>query len=269
MSHIINSEKDIAIMSQQLEKLRSKGYTSSILEEILNTMIPQNAEFPIEAVIGDSQSPAFFNELEKKIELNPEVLKIYLDKQLNTLTQVYPNLKEEIFNNYILLTLAHETEHYYQHLIVKGYVDFPYKLVVDGYKNLTMLKLPKDIKPIHAKRKINRFLRDSHDKKTLLERNANVEATDLLCQIAKYENNEKMLEILSRQLSFQQSLGYEFSNGSMERTYKRRQMSSVYHSFDFSEEIPTQDRVRYDLPLDKETRKKVLKKQFNIYKPSN
>lgn len=261
MSHIIKTEHDIVIVSQLLEKLRSQGYKDDILEEILNTIVPQNINLPINVIIGNSQKPAFFNEKEKKIEVSSKILKNYINKQIVLLIRIYPDFEKEIFNNHILLALVHEVEHYYQCLIENKYVDFQYKVVIDGYQNLKNLKLPKDLNPISALIKINRFFKYSDVADSLLERNANVEAYDLLLTVAKYENNKEMLKILRVLLSYQLSLGYKgLNNGSMEKTYRKKGIISVYNSFDHNEMIPIEDIVRYGLPIDRETRKKVLTK---------
>ena len=98
-----------------------------------------------------------------------------------------------------------------------------------------------------------------------MERSANVEAYDLLVKVAQYENNIEMLKILNDLLSYQLSIGYKgFDNGSIEKTYKKKGMIKVYNSFEFDEIIPIEDKVRYGLPINKETKKKVLNKQFKI-----
>ena len=265
MSHIIKSENDIIEISKLLEKLRSEGCKTEILEEILNTIIPQNSKLPISIVFDNSQKPAFFNEDKQIIKIAPEQLKEYLCKQTYILQKTHPTLKEDIFYNHVLLTLAHEVEHYHQSLIGHEYIDFPYKIVIDSYKNLNQLDISKDLNPIVALIKIKRFLSYSHNPDSLLERNANVESYDLLVKIAQYENNINMLKLLNDLLSYQISLGYRgLYNGSMEKTYKKRGIKSLYESFDYSEEIPTQEKVRYGLPIDSDTRKRVLKKEYKI-----
>ena len=74
-----------------------------------------------------------------------------------------------------------------------------------------------------------------------------------------------LIKLLNDLLSYQISLGYRgLYNGSMEKTYKKKGIKSLYESFDYSEEIPTQEKVRYGLPIDSDTRKRVLKKEFKI-----
>jgi len=263
MAHILGN--DVVVVSQLLEKLRSDGYNNYVIEEILNTIIPQNNNLPVDVVIGNSQMPAFFSEKELKIEISLNSLKNYINKQLDLLIKIHPNLENEIFYNHILITLIHEVEHYYQYLVWNEYVNFPYKIVVDGYKNIKKLKIPKDLNPILALIKIKRFFRYNDNADSLLERTANIEAYDLMVKVARYENNKEMLKILNYLLSYQLSLGYKgFNNGSMEKTYKKKGQINIYNSFNFDEIIPIEDKVRYGLPIDKETRKKVLTKQFKI-----
>lgn len=265
MSHIIKTEQDTIIVSQLLEKLRSKGCTEDVLDEILNTIIPQNQHLPIDIVFNASNVPAAFSLEDKDIEISLNALKKYIDRVISILIKIHPTLEKEIFYNHILLVLVHEVEHYYQCLILRGYVEFPYELVKEGYKNLFMLKISKDLNPASVKAMIKNFSRYSNKPDSLLERNANVEAYEALVKVAKYENNKEMLEILKELLLFNLSLGYKgLSNGSMEKTYRKKRMIEVYNSFDHTEDIPIQDRIRYGLPIDKDTRKKVLKKQSGI-----
>lgn len=265
MSHILREEDDVVIISQLLEKFRNDGYKKDIIEETLNTIIPQNKSLPISIVFGNSQIPAFFKEEEQKIEVSFEILKSYIGKQINFFVKMYPNLEKEIFYNHILLALVHEVEHYYQCLVANEYIDFPYKIVVDGYKNLKNLKISKDLNQIIALIKINRFFSYSNNADSLLERSANVEAYDLLVKVAQYENNMEMVKVLGDLLSYQLSLGYKgWYNGSFEKTYKKKGLIDIYSSFNFDEIISIEDKVRYGLPIDLETKKKVLSKQFKI-----
>lgn len=263
MSHIINNENDIKTVSKLLEELRKKGYCKTVLEEILNSIIPKNNNLPIDVVFGNSQIPAFFNG--KKIEISIDVLKNYIDKKLNLYYKLYPDLKKEIFYNHVLLTLSHEVEHYYQRLIANKYIDFPYKIIIESYKNLDHLIIPKDSNIIDALIKFKKFSSYSKRPDSLLERNANVESYDLLVKVANYESNKEMLKILDELLSFTLTLGYRwFNNGSIEKTYRKKGMTDIYNSFNHDEIIPIEDKVRYGLPIDKQTKKKVLNYQFKI-----
>lgn len=266
MSHIINSEKDIKILSQQLEKIRSKGYTDDVFEEVINILKPNNKFFPIDVKPGNIT--AFFPK-EGCITFCVEGLKKYLDKQLEDVVEKFtPKLQKELYDNYIFLSLIHEIEHYYQYLIGEKYIDFPYQIVSDGYKNLWSTELylrDTIINPIYTGIKIIRWVYYSNKEYYLNERNANIEAYDILVKIADYENNKDLLEFLKKQLLYLLSVGYDQKyNGSMEKSYIKTWKHSTYKSFDHTEEIPIQDRVRYGLPIDEDTKQKVLNYQFNI-----
>jgi len=268
MSHIIKSDDDIKKMSEQLEILRRKGYTNDVLGEILTELIPNNENYQVKGIIENTDKPALFNPYYRKINISPDCLHDYILKLNNSILKMYPNIeKEELFRNFVIFVLVHEVEHVYQHLIGNELIDNPYKLVIDAYKNLSTLKISKKTNPIYTQIMIRHFFSERiRNKPTfLLERNANVEAYDLLCKVANYENNLEIKKFFEDQISYQLTLGYNgFSNGSVEETYLELWASSIYDTFSKNENIPIEDRVRYGLPIDKETRKKVLRKEFKI-----
>lgn len=268
MSHIINSEKDIKILSQQLEKIRSKGYTDDVFEEVINTLIPNNKFFPIDVKPGDRTA---FRTKKRCITFCTEGLKKYLYKQLKVVIEEVPsNLRKELYDNCIFMALLHEIEHYYQYLIGQKYIDFPYQIVSDSYKDLFSTDFQiRDVilNPIYTTIKNAKYLYYSHQGYYLRERNANVEAYDALLKVIDYENNNELLEFFAAQILYQLSLGYDGKyNGSMEKSYMKTWNYSTYKSFDHTEEIPLEDRVRYGLPVDKDTKQKVLSYQFDILK---
>lgn len=265
MLSVIKTEQDVMLISQLLEKLRSGGYKESVLEEILNSIVLQNPNFPINIILGKSSIPAVFDAEKRKIEISFERLKHYINNIISTTIKGDQYLNKEIFNNYVLLALLHEVEHYNQYLITKKYVEFPYEILIFGYSNLMTLRLSKTINPISGLIKIIRFSFYYNGPDHLLERNANVGSLDLLVKVAKYENNKEMLNVLNQLLYGYLLIGYDsLYNGAMEQTYKKKGIISTYNSFNHSEEIPVKDRVRYGLSIDDETKQKVLKKQFEI-----
>jgi len=266
MSHIFENDSGIVkTISEQLEKIKSKGYCSKLLEETLELIVPKNVDYPIDIVIANSKKPGFFDYDNKKIEISPESLKDSIENTIAPLMKRYPSLEREIFNNYAIFALIHEVEHYYQYLIGNKYIDFPYQIVIEAYHNLLPLKIKKSENALCTLIKVRRYLRMLEKDDSLYERNANIEAFDLLCKVANYENNKEVYEILLYQMKCYLMTGYGlFHNGIIEKTYKSLLLSDLYESFCQNEDIPVEDRVRYGLPIDFETRKKVLTKSFDI-----
>lgn len=262
---MIEKGMDIKNISKQLELLRSKGYTKEVLESILNAIILQNKYFPIDIAINDSKIPSFFSVDEKKIEIPFEYTKLYVYKKIRFFLLEHPSLEKDMFYNMIMAVLLHERAHYHQYLIGEKYTDFPYEIVSEAYKNLFSYELG-NVNVITATIKTNRFDRYYCKTEFLLERNANVETFDLLHQVALYENNKELIEILEHEKNYYLALGYNglLYNGAMKKTYSKILGKALYNSFNHTEEISLCDRVRYGLPIDNETRKRVLKHKFNI-----
>lgn len=266
MSHIFENDNDIVkIISGQLEKIRVNGYSGDLLEETLQLILPKNVGYPIDIVIGNSQKPGFFDYDNKKIEISPEPLEFSIRNTITPLGKRYQGLERDIFNNYAIFALIHEVEHYYQYLIGNKYIEFPYQIVIEAYHNLLPLKVKKSENALCTLIKVRRYLRMLEKDDSLYERNANIEAFDLLCKVAQYENNKEVYEILLYQMKCYLMAGYGlFHNGIIEKTYKSLLLSNLYESFCQNEDIRMEDRVRYGLPIDFETRKKVLTKSFDI-----
>lgn len=266
MSHIIKSNEDIIKISEQLEILRRKGYGKESLEEITGLLIPTNANYQVKGIIGEFNEPAFFNPSDRTINFSKENLETYIYQIIDPIIKTFPNLsKKELFYNYVIFVISHEVEHIHQHLIGNGYIEFPYQIISEAYKNLFALKISKNINPIYAKIKINKYLKQISKATSLLERNANVEAYDLLNKVAEYENNLEIKKIIEMQQAFCLTFGYKgFYNGAVEETYNKALLKDIYETFPKNENISLEEKVRYGLPIDRMTRKKVLKKEFKF-----
>lgn len=256
MSHIIKSDKDIENVDKQLILLQERGFNAEVLEEILKGFIPKNDRFQVETYIDDfCDEVAFFPEY-KRIQISPTYLQNYIFRLIDSIGDKNCNFnQDELFRYYVIFVLAHEVEHVYQYLIGYNYIDYPYNLVKEIYGNLIFLD--KKINSIHRQLLVNKINKAS----LVFERNANVEAYDLLCKLAEYENNLSIKRFFDNQLSYYLKLGYtQHCNGTVEQTYNELLLMFLYKSLPKGENIPVDIRLRYGLPVDKEIRKKLLKK---------
>lgn len=274
---------DAKLISEQLEKLRSKGCTNNTFEEILNSLIPINNNYQVKGVIKNVPGEtAFFNPIEKTIFISPVGFESLVKKMLNA-TTVANHLSVEELNElaryYILFVFLHEIGHVNQQLIQDKYIEFPYKTVVEAYKNIqsptkTILEAYNNLEcfqinittfPILFKMLLCNYKNQKDKPSFLLERNASIEAYDKLVQTARYELSSKIFRILRAQLSYILTYGYKgIYNGSVEESYSKTWQRSLYKQLPQNEDIPTEDRIRYGLPIDKETRNKVLKREFKF-----
>lgn len=265
MSHIITSDEEIKIVSQYLDILRTKGYSKDSLYEILTDIIPKNQMFQVVPEIDTTGYTAYFSGYDKKIHINHEKMKNYVEKAVEWITNDYPKLKtqkEELKAYLTLFVLSHEVEHVYQYLIGKELIDFPYKIVIELYKNIANYNYKENINSIWLAALIERYKQQKDKAKFVLERNANVEAYEMLSKSATYENNSDLFLFLNNQYLWYSVCGYLKikNNGPFEESYRNIWRHGQYKSFDFTEEIPFEERIRYGLPLDYEPRKELLKK---------
>ena len=56
----------------------------------------------------------------------------------------------------------------------------------------------------------------------------------------------------------------KFYNGAIEETYSKFLAKKIYKTFDKTEDVPTEERIRYGLPISKKEKKKLLKDEFHF-----
>ena len=266
MSHIVSysNVSDIDLINY-LEMIRTNGYNENVLCEILNGIIPVNGNYQVSGVIQKEGYPAYFNFFDKEIHLSEVDLKEYVDNMLKSIISVYPGLekyKTELFSYLVLFVLCHEVEHVYQFMFGHDYLKHDYKIVRDLYKNMTEFSTSKNTPPLIRKILLERYKYVKDRATFVLERNANVEAYELLHRLSLLEGNEDIIRFISNQYLWYSVCGYlKFkNNGSFEESFRNTWRYKMFKSFDFSEDISVEERIRYGLPLDDENRIVLLKK---------
>lgn len=264
MSHIITTTEEEKKISDYLEILRVKGYSQNTIYEILSAIIPANDIYQVKPEINSTGYTAYFSGYEKKIHINYEETKKYVQKAIDMITEQYPKLKkqkDELFVYFILSILSHEVEHAYQYLIVEGYIPHPYNIVKQAYKNLTNYNYKDNMPSVWISILLERYKSQKDKAKFVLERNANLEVYEMLSKIAMYENNPDMHLFLNNQYLWYSACGYLDikNNGAFEESYRNIWRHRQYESFDFTEDIPLEDRIRYGLPIEHGPRIQLLK----------
>lgn len=265
MSHIARTSEEIKNISYHLDTLRNGGYSKKNINEILESIIPINEQYQIKPEINGTGHAAYFNGYHGIIHINEYMLKDYVQKMLEQVMILYSNLekvKNELRIYLIMFVLVHEVEHGYQYLIGQEYMETPYELVKDAYKNLYEFNFKNKYPSIWLSILIERYKQQKDKTTFVLERNANVEAYQLLNELSKYENEQEIQKFMNNQYLWYSACGYLNlkNNGSFEEAYRNIWRHRQYKSFDFTETIPVEDRIRYGLPLEAEPRIKLLEK---------
>lgn len=265
MSHIVNNDEGIKKISSYLELVRSSGYNKDVLFEILDGVIPINSDFQVNAEIDNNDYIAYFSWFNKVIHLNENELLKYVNKITDEVINMYPSLKKyrhELFSYIILFVLCHEVEHVYQFMFGHDYIKHDYKIVTDLYKNMTEFSVMKNTPYIIKSILFERYKYVKDRATFVLERNANVEAYDLLYKLSLIEGNDCITRFMNNQYLWYSACGYLKirNNGSFEESYRDTWRHRMFKSFDFNEEISVEDRIRYGLPIEDDDRLVLLKK---------
>mgnify|MGYP003306721815 CR=1 FL=1 len=268
MSHIYKNQEDLLFIEEIYQDVQKYGYNDNLIEEILRWFIPQdNNQALIKYKISNIRMyPACFQANFNIIDVNTDKLLNWLDVSSKYLEE-FLNIKNmELFRFYLFIsTFAHEVEHGYQYLMGKEIIDSPCDYVRDGYKYLMDLLIKKDYilpRPITlTKRLVSRILYNMNQNKLVLERNAQVEAFDLLKLFAQHTSNEEMYECFNKLNKIYLRAGYlGDNNGSFEETYKTIHMMNKYKKLDTNYDLDEDTKLRYGLPVSEDTKKVILKK---------
>lgn len=251
------TEKEIKELSEKLHNIKKYGANKETIEDTLAFLIPHTPKKTIGIDINNEKEPTYFDLNNELVSVSPTALNNMIVESIAQLKRVFPELnEEEMFNYYILFALVHENRHVYQYLIAKEYMKAPYKIIQKAYKELIYIG---DLEVGPLKNIISFYLYTKNRERLFIERNANIEATEIICNLAKYEENENIRDLFESMRQNNIIYGYDGAyNGSLEETYKSLELTSLYAKLPTGEAIPVRDRILYGLPISEETREKVL-----------
>lgn len=267
MSHI-EEVKGIKKVSEYLDLIRSKGYSKESMEYILEEIKPFHKDYPINIEITDKGYPAYFNAYRNIVHISEFPLKTYIDNLVDGILALYPmlaNQREELFAYTNLFILCHEIEHVYQFMFGERYIEPPYEVVGDAYKKLIEIKEEK-MSLLQFRILLSRYKSQKDKAHFVLERNANVEAYDLLHKLSQYESNSEMERLMYNQLTGYQSCGYTSLrfNGAFDQSFRATWRRRKFEELDFTEDIPVEDRIRYALPISDDDRLVLLRRFVDL-----
>ena len=258
MSHIMCSEEKI---SSYLDMIRSKKWDKDDIALILDSIIPKSDKTKINIDVSDTSGHAYFDSELELVHINPSELHLYVSGYTSDMIIMNNDLSKRVHDLYaynLLYALIHEVEHVYQYMFGMGYVGSPYEVIHDLYNKLFVYKVT-DISVI---KNILLFKKNLYSKRVdfVLERNANIETCELLRRVSEYENNKDIFGSINCEYLLYMKLGYlnKKYNGSFDESFSKLWRKDLF-SGDISEDISTEERIRYGLPIDDESRKLLLR----------
>lgn len=267
MSNILKTKNDLIILSDIINYINKNELSKSYLEEILKLLIPNNnRNYLINYNVKDKgTATAIFVPQSRCIKISLDKINKWLNSNEKDLIEFYKINDGNTLKSFLFLfMITHEIEHSYQYLIGEKIINTPNKMIQRGYKGIFDLLLPDNHiipKPINETRnKIALFLYKIRQNFFILERNANIECTDLLCQLTLYMEREDIFQVFNNIRNSVMQIGYkENSMGSLDETYKKILLYDRYKKFYEEVNMIEEEKVRYGLNISEQTRQKVLR----------
>lgn len=271
MSHILRNDETLEQCRFFVEKVKKEGFSYSLLEQVLEVLVPcSSAEEPLiqYCIAEKGRVTAVFYPSIERIDIGSERLFTWVTANARDLADFYSVSSSEtlsLIKVYLFFfVLSHEVEHSYQYLIGQGKVESPCSLVTEGYRTLYGLLVPyRGIlpRPIYQTRRIvSKILYHKHENELVLERNANLDALDFVCQLILYCHDVEVYPVFSAMKNTFVAMGYiRDTKGSLEETFSAIHFLRSYQKMKLrSSAIDVDTRLQYGLEIDTETREKVL-----------
>ena len=266
MSHIIRSNDDLLMVNEVFEMLSKDKIKSSLLEEVVKMLLPKDNEGNLLVGYELSDKNGGFNRYslsDNCLRLSVDEMYKWVDINGDVFVKQFGVNEIDLFRDYVmLLILVHEIEHSYQYLMAYDKVDAPCSVVSGGYRLIidTLCGYGYDqmgiVDKVRNRVAFNRY--NKNDGRYVIERNANVEAFDLLQQLAILNEHKEMEQVFNVFRNLMGIWGYRYNNrGSFEETCRDMMIIKEFNNLDHSYELSQIERFRYGLPISKESRDKI------------
>jgi len=250
-------EKYIKDLAEKLNNIKKYGCNKETIEDALSYLIPKNSEKTIGFEINKGLEAIYFEATTEKVKISVKKLINLINLSIKYLYEIFPDInKEEMFNYYVMYSLTHEISHIKQYLIANGYEKEPYKIIKQAYSDILNVG---ELNVNFIRNYISLFQYHNYYSRLVLERNANIEGCEIIKKLAEYDENTEIADVFKEVRQRNILYGYDDRfNGSIEETYKRLYLKSLYNKLSKDEAIPIRDRILYGLPVNEETREKIL-----------
>lgn len=274
MLYFIKDEQYLKDVSKLLEEIRKEKITENILTNSMDLFIPKdsnNKPYTKYSFVNFKIGPALFEPRTNRILINLNSFNNWLNKNTNAFYKDNKQCEREDLEAYFtLFALAHESAHVNQYLIGNNKIYCNSQVLQKSYESLYDLFTFKDhfIKtPSDYKKRLSLIMYRTRENYFVLERNANIEAYDLLSKLAEYEQKENIYNLFTQLKLLMCTIGYhDNENGSIEETFRKIFMSRKYKSFYQKEDLDVIDKIRYGLPILNEEKQELFQKVKKLNK---
>lgn len=262
MSHIIKNKDDLLLVKDIFDEVSKKEVSVDLLEEVVLNLLPKNMNGDIFSgyelrQLGGGSSSFSFND--NRLRLSIDEMYRWRDVNCEKFVDRFEIKDISLFKDYMfLLVLIHEIEHSYQYLMAYGAVDSTCQLVTDGYKLIIDTLLGRGYNNLsfikNMRNTLAYYLYFKNNERYVIERNANVEAFDLLQQLSVENGHDELARIFNNMRNSIGIWGYLNNNrGSFEETCYAMLIGNEYRKLDHNYELSEIERFRYGLPISNES----------------
>ncbi|MBR1385404.1 MAG: hypothetical protein IJ568_01095 [Bacilli bacterium] len=262
-------KQELLTLKSVLEKIKKNELSIKLIDEIISKLVPKdkNNKTLVSKVVTDGKmTPAAYIPNYNLIRVSLSGFEQITQESAKVLGENFKSKKiEEITNYYRLFAILHEIEHSKQFLMSKDVIDSPSDELKNGYKNVTNIILKDDsliTTPIkRIKKVVSLYKYNSNPNDYILERNANVEASKKIIDLATINNEEEIKDIFEGFNLAMKFIGYyDDELGCMYKTHEALNLMKLYNKIKKDDTINEEDKLRYGLTINKETRKTLLKR---------
>ena len=268
MGHIIKTQEDFTYLCDLVKDIYINGFDKKQAETALERIMPRddNGKLLINYNVRQKGGhTAIFIPRYEVINISLQNLYYWIDRNSEDLAEMYEIENRRLLGSYLcLMVLMHEIEHSYQYLMAKGILDAPCKMLKEGYKTLFDLMIPKDYvlpRPIkQVRRAVSVIAYKRRENEFLLERNAQFDSLGTLANVAFENEHHDIRGVLMDMRNTFATAGYtKNNNGPLVNTFKDILIGDKLKRLECDyEHIDMIDRYRLGLPVDEETRKRIL-----------
>ena len=254
MSHIVKSEDTYYMLSDAIYDVEKYGISTSLIMYLMDELMPKQYMIDYHVVASKyGEGETSFNLSKKKVEIYSGKTKGWVNCCTNILIDEFNIKDRKVLQGYHLIqVLAHEIEHAYQYLFGLEIFEPPYSAIGMAYCDIyNMLDIGYD------KSKVDYYFK--HFRWLLLERNAQIESTDLILNLAYFNSRQDIYDAYSDLVADWIILGYrENTEGNILETY--RELGLNASKLDINIKASEDEKVRYGFPILEETREEVLRR---------
>lgn len=263
---------DLFELDRYLQNINLEKPDICLFKELMNSIIPKdsNDKRLINYNIEDCDECISFIPEKKKIEVPINKLKVWVENNKIISNAIY-GCNEELNNYLLLFSIIHEVEHSYQYLIGEGKIDTNCNAIKTMYKEIMGYMINSNFKTIGSKIRRYKVLKryDKYHDSFFIERNANLEASATILQLALLNENENAIDFFRHMLAEYMCQGYNKNNrGCIYHTYKSVGLLNNYNSYEI-DNLTDEEKIKYGFEISEEKRLVLLEKRNIIRNISN